>query len=147
MPITLLTALIVLGAPQTNDAPAAAPAAFNDDAVGALTVSDENGDGAGEMDAADADDDGDEEEVEPFPWDTVSGVVMGMGGFLVGIGGTAAGAGALLLTAPGTLAAYNVAAFALLGAGAVVGLLGTGAAGGGGALYWFTLPDEEEDED
>lgn len=141
MPITLLTALIVLGAPQTNDAPVTAPAAFTDDDARVLTISDEDTDGDQAVDAV-----VEEEEGEPFPWDTVSGVAMSMGGFLVGIGGTAAGAGALLLTAPGTLAAYNVAAFALMGVGAVVGLVGTGAAGGGGALYWFTLPDEEEED-
>jgi hypothetical protein len=135
MTFTLLSALLVFGAAQP-------PAASTLTLVAASADVDDG-------DAEEARDDTsaiDEDEGEPFPWDTVSGVAIGIGGFLVGLGGTAAGAGALLLTAPGTLAAYNVAAFALVGVGAVVGLVGTGAAGGGGALYWFTLPDDEEEE-
>jgi hypothetical protein len=136
MTFTLLSALLVLGAAQTPIAPTLV-------SISATADDDDGEEEAGSVEETSTD----HEEVDatPFPWDTVSGVAMGIGGFLVGVGGTAAGAGALLLTAPGTLAAYNVAAFALLGVGAVVGLVGTGAAGGGGALYWFTLPDDEEE--
>ena len=128
-------------------APASAPSSTTADLVPAAFDDDGADVDANAEPAADAEQETiEEEESEPFPWDTVSGVVMGLGGFLAGAGGTAAGVGALMLTAPGTLAAYNVFAFALLGVGAAAGLVGTGAAGGGGALYWFTLPDDEDDE-
>lgn len=141
MTFSLLCALLMLApgpAPAASALSLRVDATSDSDAHNSLSVVSAEGaqaDGEVEQEQSDA---------EPFPWDTVSGLTMGLGGFLTAVGVTTAGTGVLFLTAPGTLTSYNVAAFALIGVGSLAGLVGAGTTGAGGLVSWLTA---EEDED
>lgn len=82
------------------------------------------------------------EEAEPFPWDMVAGALVMSGGLAAGAGLTAAGIGALFLTAPGTDPVIAPGGYMLLGAGAIVGLVGVVVVSTGGGILLFTGDDE-----